>query len=197
MWGTIVSAVVTWLTSVSDRDVMLLRRLLLTALQSSATLRVSPGAGAASRVATAAAVSSRRSFALGAAAALLTPAAARAEEKPADCAGDCFRECDKVAPGNAQYCREQCGSYCASLGTAEGVAASKAAAAESGGGKQLNNGIFGLGVGADQGVSYSAGVEDLLASAFGATRQAKPVSEADVGAYASEVGAAASKLLAQ
>ena len=43
-------------------------------------------------------------------------------------------------------------------------------------------GIFG-----DSGVTYSKGVEDLLASAFGATRQAKPLKDANVDEYAGEL----------
>ena len=48
------------------------------------------------------------------------------------------------------------------------------------------NGIFG-----DSGVSYSSGVEDLLATAFGAKQQAKNVNSADVGGFASDIGNAA------
>lgn len=29
-----------------------------------------------------------------------------------NCQLDCFRECDKVAPGNREYCSKQCDSYC-------------------------------------------------------------------------------------
>ena len=50
-----------------------------------------------------------------------------------------------------------------------------------------NLGIFG-----DSGaVSYGSGVEDLLATAFGAKRQNKPIGEANIGEFASEVGEAA------
>ena len=57
-----------------------------------------------------------------------------------------------------------------------------AAAAAAGGPKNMNNGIFG-----DSGVSYSSGVEDLLATAFGATRQNKNVNEANVDEYGGEI----------
>jgi hypothetical protein len=50
----------------------------------------------------------------------------------------------------------------------------------------MNNGIFG-----DSGVAYSKGVEDLFATAFGATRQNKNVKEADLGAFAADIGDAA------
>ena len=131
------------------------------------------------------------------------------------CAKDCFRECDIVAPGNQQYCKTQCDDYCASGGpvgkddvlrsdvtAAAPVAAGKgdcsnyktdaakaycqkelaADNAAAGPPKEMNNGIFG-----DSGVSYSKGVEDLLATAFGATRQAKPLSEAKVDEFGGEV----------
>ena len=52
-------------------------------------------------------------------------------------------------------------------------------------GLEMNNGIFG-----DSGVSYSKGVEDLFATAFGATRQNKNV-RGDVGGFASDIGSAA------
>ena len=48
-----------------------------------------------------------------------------------------------------------------------------------------------LGIFGDSGVSYSSGIEDLFATAFGAKRQNKPVGEADFGGFASEVGEAA------
>ena len=51
-------------------------------------------------------------------------------------------------------------------------------------------GIFG-----DSGVSYSKGVEDLLATAFGATQQAKPVNQANVDQFAGEIFDKASKLV--
>ena len=54
----------------------------------------------------------------------------------------------------------------------------------------MNNGIFG-----DSGVSYSKGVEDLLATAFGATQQAKPVNQANVDQFAGEIFDKASKLV--
>lgn len=131
------------------------------------------------------------------------------------CAADCFRECDIVAPGNQKYCKEQCDDYCATAGPtgksdvvrsdlseATPLAAGKdcsnyktdaakaycekesraAVAASIGAPKQMNNGIFG-----DSGVSYSAGIEDLLATTFGATRQNKNVNEAKVDEYGGEI----------
>ena len=53
-------------------------------------------------------------------------------------------------------------------------------------GLEMNNGIFG-----DSGVAYSKGVEDLFATAFGATRQNKSVKDADLGGFASDIGDAA------
>ena len=51
-------------------------------------------------------------------------------------------------------------------------------------------GIFG-----DSGVSYSSGVEDLLATAFGATRQSKNVNEANLDEFAGDVADKAAKAL--
>jgi len=48
-----------------------------------------------------------------------------------------------------------------------------------------------LGIFGDSGVSYSKGVEDFFATAFGATRQSKNVNKADVGDFASDVLSAA------
>ena len=53
------------------------------------------------------------------------------------------------------------------------------------------NGIFG-----DSGAaSYSQGVEDLLASAFGATRQSKNVNEANLDDYTGEILSKAGKAI--
>ena len=131
----------------------------------------------------------------------------------ATCNADCFRECDIVAPGNQGYCKTQCDDYCSSPGPTgkdDVLRSDVTASAPLSGGKDcstyktdaakaycekekkaavlaaqpktLNNGIFG-----DSGVSYSKGVEDLLATAFGATRQAKPVSEANINEFGGEV----------
>ena len=137
------------------------------------------------------------------------------------CDQACFKECNAIAPGNEGYCRDQCTTYCAEQGptgasdvlrtdvtAANGAkdcsmyktdkakaycasqnqkaAASASAAAKPMTGLEMNNGIFG-----DSGVSYSKGVEDLFATAFGATRQNKNVREADVGGFASDIGSAA------
>jgi hypothetical protein len=128
--------------------------------------------------------------------------------------GDCVRECNLVAPGNVGYCQAQCTSYCEDVGAAYGKSdvlrgdastlksesgrdcssyktdaakaycqkSAVAAAAPPPSPMSMNNGIFG-----DSGVSYSKGLEDLLASAFGATRQAQPRNEANVDAYAGEI----------
>ena len=42
---------------------------------------------------------------------------------------------------------------------------------------------------------YAVGVEDLLATAFGAKSQAKPVSEADVDSFTGDIAKAAGKAL--
>ena len=55
----------------------------------------------------------------------------------------------------------------------------------------VRNGIFG-----DSGAaSYSQGVEDLLASAFGATRQSKNVNEANLDDYTGEILSKAGKAI--
>jgi len=96
-----------------------------------------------------------------------------------------------VAPGNGDYCKTQCQSFCDDAGSSygqSGGATSSAAPAAAASPMQMNNGIFG-----DSGVSYSKGVEDLLSSAFGATRQSKPLQEADVDAYTGEIFQKATK----
>jgi hypothetical protein len=92
--------------------------------------------------------------------------------EPANCNVDCFRECDALAPGNKQYCKTQCDAYCVSpeVKGMDDVLRSDPSEPTSSPSSKMNNGIFG-----DSGVSYSKGVEDLLATAFGAKRQAKPV----------------------
>ena len=149
------------------------------------------------------------------AAALLPPMEkAYAEDAVAgDCMTDCVRECNLVAPGNVGYCETQCDTYCKEAGPTgtgdvlrsdvtesygsdcsryktdaaksycekKGKAVAKAPS-QAPNSLQMNNGIFG-----DSGVVYSKGVEDLLASAFGATRQAKPLGDANVDAFAGEV----------
>ncbi len=59
------------------------------------------------------------------------------------------------------------------------IAATKTAAGQ-------NLGLFG-----DSGVTYSNGVEDLFATAFGAKRQNKDINKADIGDFTSEVSTAA------
>ena len=94
----------------------------------------------------------------------------------------------RVAANGAKDCSmyktDKAKAYCASQN--QKAAASASAAAKPMTGLEMNNGIFG-----DSGVSYSKGVEDLFATAFGATRQNKNVREADVGGFASDIGSAA------
>ena len=131
----------------------------------------------------------------------------------ASCNDACFRECDAIAPGNQGYCKSQCDTYCESQGPTGEADVLRTDVTAVPGGKDcstyktakaqnycmeqksvvaekssmsMNNGIFG-----DSGVTYSKGVEDLFATAFGATRQNKPVNQADVGAFASDIGDAA------
>ena len=154
-----------------------------------------------------------------------TAALAAAEPDAVPCDQACFKECNAIAPGNEAYCRDQCNTYCAEQGPTgasdvlrsdvtagsaasdcsryqtekakaycasqnQKAAAGASAAAKPATGLEMNNGIFG-----DSGVSYSKGVEDLFANAFGATRQSKDVKEADVGAFASDIGSAAKAAL--
>mmetsp|Transcript_2205 Transcript_2205/g.4638 ORF Transcript_2205/g.4638 Transcript_2205/m.4638 type:complete len:187 (+) Transcript_2205:1-561(+) len=133
-----------------------------------------------------------------------SPRALSAAEAP-PCQLSCFRECDRVAPGNREYCSRQCDSYCAEV-EAEGqadvlrsdpseAAPSAAKIAVGGGsskqGQSDRSSSKDLGIFGDSGVSYSSGVEDLLATAFGAKRQSKPVGEADIAGFALEIGEAA------
>ena len=109
------------------------------------------------------------------------------------CQLDCFRECNKVAPGSGAYCTSQCDTYCEEVGDSyqsdvvrgeatpapavadgkdcgkqfkteaavkycEGQKVAAAKAAQPYDPLAMNNGIFG-----DSGVTYSKGVEDLLA----------------------------------
>ena len=140
----------------------------------------------------------------------------------AQCGIECNDECNKLAPGNKDYCATQCTDFCDNLspdqlakGSAaggDGASPSAAAATKDCSGyktdaarawcgkendkavaatlpqRKQDNGIFG-----DSGVSYSKGVEDLFATAFGATRQNQNVKEADVGAFAGDIGNAAAK----
>jgi len=113
------------------------------------------------------------------------------EAAPPDLTGEncepaCIRECDGVAPGNLDYCKEQCKSFCDSQGPT-GTDANLTPEQ-----KQLstNNGLFG-----DSGISYSKAVEDLFATAFGAKRQNQNVNEADVGGFADDIFNAAKKAI--
>ena len=143
--------------------------------------------------------------------------AATATPEAVPCDKACFKECDAIAPGNEGYCKSQCDTYCADAGPngsadvlrtdvtaavptkdCSGYRTDKAkgyceaqnqkaiADALPRTGLEMNNGIFG-----DSGVAYSKGVEDLFATAFGATRQNKNVKEADLGAFAADIGDAA------
>ena len=143
--------------------------------------------------------------------------AATATPEGVPCDKACFKECNAIAPGNEGYCKSQCDSYCADAGPVgaadvlrtdvtaaaptkdcsvyktekakgycEGQNQKAVADALPKTGLEMNNGIFG-----DSGVSYSKGVEDLFATAFGATRQNKNIKEADVGAFATDIGDAA------
>ena len=192
------------------------RLLLGTVLAAAAALRPpTPALGRAAHADVACSSRTRRLLLPAAlAAALLPPMDANAAEDAAagDCLSDCVRECNIVAPGNVGYCETQCDTYCKDVGptgtgdvlrtdvtesysdctryktdAARAYCEKKgkkavAAAPSAPSSLQMNNGIFG-----DSGVVYSKGVEDLLASAFGATRQAKPLNEANVDAFAGEV----------
>ena len=185
---------------------MLLRRTLLAAFLGAAAALRAPlpkaDAGAACSSPT------RRLLVPAALAAVLLPSqAARAADAAAgDCLTDCNRECNLVAPGNQGYCATQCADYCKdnpmggqsdvlradvsecnSYKTAQAKEycqkqVTKAATPPNPMNLQMNNGIFG-----DSGVAYSKGVEDLFASAFGATRQNKSLKDANVDEFAGEV----------
>uniref|UniRef100_A0A7S0ITZ2 Uncharacterized protein n=1 Tax=Calcidiscus leptoporus TaxID=127549 RepID=A0A7S0ITZ2_9EUKA len=118
---------------------------------------------------------------------LLQAPSARADEKE-DCRRDCFRECNSVAPGNPGYCAAQCDGYCDEAGMTGKMDVLRSDPSDATQKNDLNKdlGIFG-----DSGVSYSKGVEDFFATAFGATRQSKNVNKADVGDFASDVLSAA------
>ena len=47
----------------------------------------------------------------------------------------------------------------------------------------------------DSGITYSKGVEDLFSVAFGATRQSKDPTKADVGGFTDDVARAAVKAI--
>ena len=127
-----------------------------------------------------------------------------------ECKLECNKECNALAPGNKDYCSSQCETYCNDL---DPVAAGTPVATKDCGNYKTDAakafcqkenaaalapkmpaskdlGLFG-----DSGVSYSKGVEDLFATAFGATRQNKNVNDADVGAFASDIGGAAIKAI--
>lgn len=143
--------------------------------------------------------------------------AATSTPEAVPCDKACFKECDAIAPGNEGYCKSQCDTYCADagpIGSADVLRTDVTAAVPTKDcsgyrtdkakgyceaqnqkaiadalprtGLEMNNGIFG-----DSGVAYSKGVEDLFATAFGATRQNKNVKEADLGAFAADIGDAA------
>ena len=131
------------------------------------------------------------------AAALCAPLPSAAVEYVVSCNADCVKECNQVAPGNKDYCQNQCDAYCAEEGAKgkDDVLRSDANVAENTELKsiQMNNGIFG-----DSGaVSYSKGIEDLLATTFGATRQAKPLNQAEVGSFVSDISDAAKAAIKQ
>jgi hypothetical protein len=127
------------------------------------------------------------------AAALCAPLPSAAVEYVVSCNADCVKECNQVAPGNKEYCQNQCDAYCAEEG-AKGkgdVLRSDPSLTKEENTElksiQMNNGIFG-----DSGaVSYSKGIEDLLATTFGATRQAKPLNKAEVGNFVNDISDAA------
>lgn len=141
-----------------------------------------------------------------------------AEDAPmtkAECRASCNTECNTVAPGNKDYCAAQCEDFCDNLDpTAVGSPASekqapakdcsgyKSAEAKAYCAKENEKALAlarpaskDLGIFGDSGVSYSKGVEDLFATAFGAKQQNKNVKEADIGGFASDVGTAAVKVL--
>lgn len=122
---------------------------------------------------------------------------------PQQCRVDCNKECNRVTPGNKDYCSEQCEDFCDTMDPT--VAGSPAAE------KQIslkdcskynskeakaycdrenkkaialkNPSREDLGIFGDSGVSYGRGVEDAIASAFGAKQQNKNVKEADIDGY--------------
>ena len=115
------------------------------------------------------------------------PPCAAVEVADVPCPVACFKECDVVAPGNKGYCAAQCDSYCDSLGAKgyqDQVSKDRSEDSDTAAplSTKMDNGIFG-----DSGVVYSKGVEDLFATAFGAKRQSKDVTKADVGEFASDL----------
>jgi len=47
---------------------------------------------------------------------------------PADCYGDCFKNCKAIAPKDPQYCEEQCRDYCAQPDRTDGLSGSVSSA---------------------------------------------------------------------
>eukprot|EP00953_Heterococcus_sp_UTEX-ZZ885_P005331 3346-Heterococcus_DN1.PRE.1 len=89
--------------------------LLLVALQSSTALLTTPAAK----------LTARRSFLqsgfIAAAVIAAAPVAVLAKE---DCMKDCLRNCNKVAPGSPDYCKESCTDYCAETNRKDGLSGS-------------------------------------------------------------------------
>jgi len=133
-----------------------------------------------------------------------------------ECKLECKKECNALAPGNEGYCGGQCDDFCDNLApaasTSAGMGAQAEAAKDCSGYKTdkakeyceaqnvkaltpVKPGRDDLGIFGDSGVAYSKGVEDLFATAFGATRQNQNVKDADVGAFASDIGSAAVKAI--
>ena len=135
-----------------------------------------------------------------------------------ECLSGCFKECSAITK-SGPYCAESCDAYCSEGGatgtddvlrsdvtgqTAEkkdcGTYKTDKARAWCAGENERtlaalrandidkNLGLFG-----DSGVTYGKGLEDLFATAFGATRQSQPLSQADIGSFADEIGAAATR----
>ena len=139
------------------------------------------------------------------------------------CRLECNTECNNLAPGNKEYCATQCDDFCDNLtpeqlakgsggsATGEGTTAVAAAQKDCGAYKtdaakswcanenkkasslSMPSNNKDLGIFGDSGVSYSKGVEDLFATAFGATRQSQSVKDADIGGFAGDIGNAAAK----
>merc|ERR1719201_2296862 len=142
-----------------------------------------------------------------------------AVEPTKECLSGCFKECNAITKSGA-YCSEQCDSYCSeegATGTNDVLRSDVTAAAAPAAAKDcstyktdqakawcasqnkktlaerspVNDLSKNLGIFGDLGVTYSSGLEDLFATAFGAKRQNHPVNSADIGSFASEIGQAA------
>jgi hypothetical protein len=105
--------------------------LMLVALQSSTALLI-----------TSPQLTARRSFLqsgfTAAAVIAAAPVAALAKE---DCMKDCLRNCNKVAPGSPDYCKESCTDYCAETDRKDGLSGS---VSDEGGEVSMDRGLIKL-----------------------------------------------------